>query len=119
MELAALVAVSLLASAQSSEVLGGLGDNVVVEGEVDATFLGCDRTPSAGAVVSTKAIAKSRKVSATSCRSTMKSEMKVMLLLTGRGCTTTSRSILHGLVGSRVGILDIKPRLDSHSGRCG
>jgi len=43
-ELAALVAVSLLASAQSSEVLGSLGNNIVVEGEVDATFLGCDIT---------------------------------------------------------------------------
>ena len=51
-ELAALVAVSLLASAQSSEILGSLGNNVVVKGEVDATFLGCDGTPSAGAVVS-------------------------------------------------------------------
>ena len=49
-ELAALVAVSLLASAQSSEVLGSLGNNVVVEGKVDATFLGCNGTPSAGAI---------------------------------------------------------------------
>jgi hypothetical protein len=39
MELAALVSETLLTSAESSEVLGGLGDNVVVEVEVDGAFL--------------------------------------------------------------------------------
>lgn len=37
----ALVAEALLAGAESAEVLGGLGDDVVVEGEVDATGLLC------------------------------------------------------------------------------
>jgi len=35
----ALVAEALLASAELTEVLGGLGDNIVIEGEVDTTFL--------------------------------------------------------------------------------
>lgn len=39
MELAALVSEALLASAKSSEVFGGLGDNVVVESKVDGAFL--------------------------------------------------------------------------------
>lgn len=39
MELGALVAEALLASAQGAEVLGGLGDNIVEEIEVDATGL--------------------------------------------------------------------------------
>lgn len=37
----ALVTETLLASAESSEVLGGLGDDVVVELEVDLTSLSC------------------------------------------------------------------------------
>jgi hypothetical protein len=37
----ALVAEALLAGAESAEVLGGLGDNVVKEVEVDATGLLC------------------------------------------------------------------------------
>ena len=43
MELAALVAETLLASAQSTEVLSGLWDYIVVKGEVDAAFLCCER----------------------------------------------------------------------------
>lgn len=39
MERRALVAEALLASAESTEVLSGLGDLLVVEGEVDATTL--------------------------------------------------------------------------------
>jgi len=35
------VAEALLAGAESAEVLGGLGDDVVVELEVDAARLGC------------------------------------------------------------------------------
>jgi len=35
----ALVAEALLASAEGTEVLGGLGDNIVIEGEVDTTGL--------------------------------------------------------------------------------
>jgi hypothetical protein len=46
-ELGAGVAEALLASAESAEVLSGLGDNVVVEGEVDATAAGCERVRSA------------------------------------------------------------------------
>ncbi len=38
----ALVAESLLASAESAEVLGSLGDNIVKEVEVDATLLDCN-----------------------------------------------------------------------------
>lgn len=38
-ELGALVAEALLAGAESAEVLGGLGDNVVEEVEVDAASL--------------------------------------------------------------------------------
>jgi hypothetical protein len=41
MELAALVAEALLASAEGTEVLGGLGDDVVVDVEVDAAVLRC------------------------------------------------------------------------------
>jgi hypothetical protein len=37
----ALVTEALLASAESAEVLGGLGDDVIVEVEVDATILCC------------------------------------------------------------------------------
>lgn len=40
MELAALVAKALFTGAESTEVLGGLGDDLVVEGEVDTTALG-------------------------------------------------------------------------------
>lgn len=40
-ELAALVAEALLASAKSTEVLCGLWDYIVVELEVDAAGLGC------------------------------------------------------------------------------
>jgi hypothetical protein len=46
-ELGAGVAEALLASAESAEVLGGLGDNVVVESEVDAASAGCERVKSA------------------------------------------------------------------------
>lgn len=42
-ERGALVAEALLTSAESLEVGGGLGDNVVVQGEVDATGLLCYR----------------------------------------------------------------------------
>lgn len=40
-ELAALVAEALLAGAESTEILSGLGDYIVVEGEVDAALLSC------------------------------------------------------------------------------
>jgi hypothetical protein len=40
-ELAALVAEALLAGAESTEVLSGLRDYIVVEVEVDATLLSC------------------------------------------------------------------------------
>jgi hypothetical protein len=46
-ELGAGVAEALLASAESAEVLSGLGDNVVVEGEVDAAAAGYQRVKSA------------------------------------------------------------------------
>jgi hypothetical protein len=49
-ELGAGVAEALLASAESAEVLSGLGDNVVVEGEVDATSAGCEGAKSASIV---------------------------------------------------------------------
>ena len=39
MELGALVSETFLASAESTEVLGGLRDSIVVQGEVDATGL--------------------------------------------------------------------------------
>lgn len=42
MELATLVAKALLASAESTEVLGSLWNYIVVEVEVDTTPLGCD-----------------------------------------------------------------------------
>jgi hypothetical protein len=42
-ELGAGVAEALLASAESAEVLSGLGDNIIVEGEVDAAGAGCER----------------------------------------------------------------------------
>jgi hypothetical protein len=54
MELAALVAEALLASAEGTEVLGGLGDDVVVDVEVDAAILSCGAglaQPSAMAVM--------------------------------------------------------------------
>jgi hypothetical protein len=41
MELAALVAEALLAGAEGTEVLSGLGDDVVVDVEVDAAVLCC------------------------------------------------------------------------------
>lgn len=41
MELGPLVAEALLTSAQSTEVLGRLGDYIVVELEVDSPSLGC------------------------------------------------------------------------------
>jgi hypothetical protein len=41
MELGALVSEALLAGAESTEVLGRLGDYIVVEGEVDAALLCC------------------------------------------------------------------------------
>lgn len=47
MELGAGVAEALLASAESAEVLSGLRDDVVVEGEVDAAAAGCERGRSA------------------------------------------------------------------------
>jgi hypothetical protein len=43
-ERGALVAEALLAGAESAEVLGGLGDNVIEEVEVDAARLLCDIT---------------------------------------------------------------------------
>jgi len=46
-ELGAGVAEALLASAESAEVLSGLGDNVVVESEVDAAGAGCEGVVSA------------------------------------------------------------------------
>jgi hypothetical protein len=42
-ELGARVAEPLLASAESAEVLGGLGDNIIEELEVDAAGAGCGR----------------------------------------------------------------------------
>ena len=47
MELGASVAEALLASAESAEVLSGLGDDVVVEGEVDAAGASCEAVRSA------------------------------------------------------------------------
>ena len=47
MELAALVAVALLTRAEGAEVLGGLGDDVVEELEVDAAGAGCHMPMSA------------------------------------------------------------------------
>lgn len=41
MELGALVSEAFLAGAESTEVLGRLGDYIVVEGEVDAALLCC------------------------------------------------------------------------------
>ena len=43
MELAALVAEAILAGAESAEVLGGLGHDVVEELEVDAASAVCSR----------------------------------------------------------------------------
>jgi len=40
MEGAALVAKALLASAESAEVFGGLGDYIIIEVEIDAALLG-------------------------------------------------------------------------------
>ncbi len=42
MKLGAGVAKAFLAGAESTEVLGGLGDNLVIELEVDTPFLLCD-----------------------------------------------------------------------------
>ena len=42
-----LVSEAFLAGAESTEVLGGLGDNIVVEDEVDAAGLFCGRDTSA------------------------------------------------------------------------
>lgn len=39
MELGALVAEAFLASAEGTEVLGGLGDHVIVEGEINSAGL--------------------------------------------------------------------------------
>lgn len=39
MELGALVAKAFLASAEGTEVLGGFGDDFIVEGEIDSAFL--------------------------------------------------------------------------------
>lgn len=72
-ELATLVAVALLAGTKRSEVLSSLGNDVVIEVEVDAAFLGYDITPSAGAVASTRAVERSKEMSAVSCRSTVTS----------------------------------------------
>jgi hypothetical protein len=47
-ELGAGVAEALLAGAESAEVLSGLGDNVVVESEVDAASAGCESEVSIG-----------------------------------------------------------------------
>lgn len=47
MELGARVAEALLAGAESTEVLDGLGDDIVVELEVDAAGAGCEREVSA------------------------------------------------------------------------
>lgn len=41
-ELGAGVAEALLAGAESAEVLSGLGDDVLEEGEVDAAGAGCE-----------------------------------------------------------------------------
>lgn len=46
-ELGAGVAEALLASAESAEVLSGLGDNILVEVEVDAAGAGCEDVRSA------------------------------------------------------------------------
>jgi hypothetical protein len=46
-ELGASVAEALLAGAESAEVLGGLGNNIIEEGEVDAAAAGCERDWSA------------------------------------------------------------------------
>lgn len=47
MELGAGVAEALLAGAESAEVLSGLGDDVLEEGEVDAAGAGCEGGKSA------------------------------------------------------------------------
>ena len=44
MELGPLVSEPFLTGAKGTEVLRGLGDYIVVEVEVDATFLGCNHT---------------------------------------------------------------------------
>ena len=49
-ELGAGVAEALLASAESAEVLSGLGDNIIVEGEVDAAGASCEEGVLAKAV---------------------------------------------------------------------
>ena len=50
-ELGAGVAEALLASAESAEVLSGLGDNIIVEGEVDAAGASCEEGTLAKAVL--------------------------------------------------------------------
>ncbi len=42
MEFGASVAKTLLTGAKSTEVFSGLGDHIIVEGEVDATLLVCE-----------------------------------------------------------------------------
>ena len=42
MEFGALVAIAFLTGAKSTEVFTGLGDIIVVEGEVDAALLVCE-----------------------------------------------------------------------------
>ena len=49
-ELGAGVAEALLAGAESAEVLSGLGDNIIVEGEVDAAGASCEEGMSAKAL---------------------------------------------------------------------
>jgi hypothetical protein len=46
-ELGASVAEALLAGAESAEVLGGLGNNIIVKSEVDAAAAGCEEDWSA------------------------------------------------------------------------
>ena len=42
MEFGARVAKTLLTGAKSTEVFTGLGDHIIVEGEIDATLLVCE-----------------------------------------------------------------------------
>jgi hypothetical protein len=50
-ELGAGVAEALLAGAESAEVLSGLGDNIIVEGEVDAAGASCEEVMLAKALL--------------------------------------------------------------------
>jgi len=43
MEFGARVSEALLTSAEGAEVLSGLGDNIIIEGEVDAASLVCTK----------------------------------------------------------------------------